>query len=89
MTTIDCTANITNQTGFTHAKADGNTVAQLLENLFTTHPKLKSYLLEDQGAVRKHITLFLNNTPITDRAKLSDTIPPNSQLFIAQALSGG
>ena len=53
------------------------------------HPRLRGYLLDDQGAVRKHVAIFLDGESICDRLALSDPLPAEGELFVAQALSGG
>jgi molybdopterin synthase sulfur carrier subunit len=67
----------------------GATVREVLDHLFASAPGLRTYVLDDQGAMRKHVTVFLDSTPVTDRDRLSDTVRPDSELFIMQALSGG
>ena len=78
----------------THVDADrmevhANTVSEALESVFSEHPSLRSYLLDDRGAVRKHVAIFVNGVSITDRATLSDTISETDEIFVMQALSGG
>lgn len=53
------------------------------------YPGLKSYLLDDQGALRKHVNVFVDGTLIYDRQNLTDTIMAESEVYIMQALSGG
>ena len=67
----------------------GNTVREVLEHLFAASPGLRTYVVDDQGAVRKHVTVFLDSSPILDRERLSDAVQEDSDLFIMQALSGG
>lgn len=67
----------------------GATVREALDALFVENPRLKSYLLEDNGAVRKHVAVFLNGVSVKDRAGLTDPLPPDGEIFIMQALSGG
>lgn len=67
----------------------GATVREVLDQLFTASPVLRTYVVDDQGAVRKHVTIFLDSTPIQDRERLSDTVRQDSELFVMQALSGG
>jgi hypothetical protein len=45
--------------------------------------------LDDQGQLRKHVTVFIDNVRIQDRSNLSDTVSASSAVYIAQALSGG
>lgn len=70
-------------------EAKGETVREALESVFQSHPDMRSYLLDDQGAVRQHVMIFHNNKPIADRQTLSDPVQPHSKLYIMQALSGG
>ena len=44
---------------------------------------------DDQGALRKHVTIFMNSEMIRDRKGLSDPVRENSDIYVAQALSGG
>mgnify|MGYP000870100978 CR=1 FL=1 len=67
----------------------GATVREALDSLFSENPRLKGYLLDDGGAVRKHVAVFLNGESVKDRANLTDPLPPDGEIFIMQALSGG
>lgn len=39
--------------------AQGATVREVLEAYFATHAGVRHYVLDDQGSVRKHVTVFL------------------------------
>ena len=67
----------------------GRTVREALEAYFADHPKARSYVLDDQGAVRPHVVIFVDNEPIADRVHLQDAVAPASEIFVMQALSGG
>lgn len=69
--------------------ATGATVAEVLNTVFEDNPKLRSYLLDDQGRVRKHVNVFINDAPIADRAYLSDPVADGDEIYVLQALSGG
>ncbi len=68
---------------------DGTTVYEALHEVFASNPRLRGYLLDDQGAIRKHVVIYLNETPIADRRHQTDTVGPDDELFVFQALSGG
>lgn len=68
---------------------DGVTVREALDAVIALNPRLKSYVLDDRGAVRKHIAIFLNGESVQDRETLSDPLPPDGEVFVMQALSGG
>lgn len=68
---------------------EGMTVGAALSAAFLHYPKLKSYVLDDQGAVRKHVAIFLDGETIEDREHLTDRIVLRGEIFVMQALSGG
>jgi molybdopterin converting factor small subunit len=68
---------------------EGKTVAEVLERVFEENERLRGYLLDDRGAVRKHVSFIVNGTTVRDRANLSDTVAGNDEIFVMQALSGG
>lgn len=71
------------------AEVRGTTVRQALESVLAENPRLRGYVLDDAGAVRKHIAVFLDGESVHDRTGLSDPLPPHGEIFVMQALSGG
>lgn len=63
------------------------TVREALEQVFAKNPRLRGYVLDDQGAVRRHVVIFVNGEPIEDRLAQSD--PASGEIAVMQALSGG
>lgn len=70
------------------AVADG-TLTGVLAGYFALYPAVRSYVLDDIGAVRPHVTVFHNDDPIIDRMTLSDEIRDGDRIHVFQALSGG
>jgi sulfur-carrier protein len=68
---------------------DGGTVRSALDAAFALNPIVRTYILDDQNAVRKHMTIFVDGRMITDRKKLTDAVLPTSEIYVVQALSGG
>jgi molybdopterin synthase sulfur carrier subunit len=64
-------------------------VATALSQVFAANPRLRGYVLDERGAVRQHVTIFVDDAPIRDRVTLSDAVGDNSEIFVLQALSGG
>lgn len=64
-------------------------VASLVRAIDELHPGLSAYLIEEDGSLRKHVNLFVDGDPLVDRKRLSDTLRPDSNVHILQALSGG
>ena len=67
----------------------GATAREVLDAVFADNPMLKSYILDDQGRVRRHVNVFINGSFVSDRLALSDPVGPNDEVFVFQALSGG
>ncbi|BCS31492.2 hypothetical protein TBR22_A06930 [Luteitalea sp. TBR-22] len=70
-------------------RVPASTVRDALDAVFTTTPALRSYLVDEQGALRKHVTVFVDGAPVRDRSRLSDALEPDSDIDVMQALSGG
>ena len=70
-------------------EVDGDIVRSVLEGVFEENPRLRSYLLDDQGRLRKHVNIFVNGQAVNDRIRLSDALRQDDQVFVIQALSGG
>lgn len=70
-------------------EAAGGTVAEVLARGMAGDDLLKSYVLDEQGRVRKHVSIYLDGTLIRDRIRLSDPVGPLSEIYVLQALSGG
>lgn len=73
----------------TEVELEGRTVAVVIEELNRRFPGIAGYIVDDQGALRKHVNIFIGEEPIRDRTHLQDDLDQNAQVFILQALSGG
>ncbi|WP_137180437.1 MoaD/ThiS family protein [Roseomonas sp. AR75] len=69
--------------------APGTTLRAALDAVFAGNPRLRAYLLDEHGRLRKHVTIFINDRPSADRTTLSDALAPADEVFVFQALSGG
>jgi hypothetical protein len=64
-------------------------VREALEQYFARHPQVRSYVLDEQGALRQHVVVFVNGGQLRDRAAQKDPITEAAELYVMQALSGG
>ena len=67
----------------------GATVREVLDAAFGGNERARGYVLDERGAVRKHMTIFVNGELIADRETLSDVVPDGGEVAVFQALSGG
>ncbi len=70
-------------------EADGQTVADVVRSLEYLHPGFAAYVVDERGALRKHVNIFVDEELVTDRERLSDVVGQKTRVFIFQALSGG
>jgi sulfur-carrier protein len=89
MTKVLFTANIQRHVGCPEAYGTGRTVRDVLESVFADNPQARGYVLDDQSALRKHMTVFVDGRSVRDRVRLSDTVTETSTIHVFQALSGG
>lgn len=86
---VSFTANLQRHVTAPPAEAVGATVREVLDNVFAGNPRLRSYLVDEQGRLRKHVAVFVNDRTVADRVGLSDPVTPADEVFVFQALSGG
>ena len=65
------------------------TLSEALAAVFTSKPTLRGYLLDDQGALRCHVAVYINGWPVKDRTGLTDPLSPRDEIYVFQALTGG
>ncbi|MEA2902989.1 MAG: sulfur-carrier protein [Alphaproteobacteria bacterium] len=67
----------------------GATVGEALTDLFAGQPHVRSYVLDDQGCMRKHVCIFADGRRLAHDVALGHPIRPDATLYVMQALSGG
>lgn len=67
----------------------GATVREALKLYFARHPQSRGYVLDEQGALRHHVVIFVNGAQLRDRANQQDPISEGVEIYVMQALSGG
>lgn len=90
MQTIKCTGAL--RRFFPNLKDEavaGTTVAEAIQQFESHYPGISDYLLDEQGALRKHVNIFVGGELIQDRIHLQDPLHESSEILIFQALSGG
>ena len=67
----------------------GRTVGEALEAVFADNARARGYVLDERGALRKHMMIYVDGEPIRDRETLGDPVAEGSEVAVFQALSGG
>ena len=89
MPRIVFTQNLQRHLACPTAEISGDTVRALLEAVFAMNPRLRSYIVDDQGRLRRHVVVFVDGQLIKDRITLADPVAESSEVAVLQALSGG
>jgi molybdopterin synthase sulfur carrier subunit len=89
MVRVHFTSNLRRHVDCPSAEAEGQTVREVLDHVFAVHDRLGEYVLDDQGALRKHMSILVDGQRVRDRDRLTDPVGPNSEIWVMQALSGG
>lgn len=89
MVRVAFTQNIQRHVDCPSQDVPGSTVRAALEAVFAQNERARGYVLDDQGALRKHMLVFVDGAQVRDRRGLADPVGENSEVWIMQALSGG
>ena len=89
MARVAFTANLERHLSCPVRSVPGDSVRAVLDGVFATQPRLRSYILDDQDRVRRHVAIYINGERIADRHRLSDKVCDADEVFVFQALSGG
>jgi sulfur-carrier protein len=60
-----------------------------LESAFGANARLRGYILDEQGHLRRHVVVFIDGRRVRDRVRLDDPVAATSDVYVLQALSGG
>ena len=89
MPRVTFTANLQRHLDCSSVEAAGDSVAAVMAEVFEQRPQIRSYILDDQGRLRRHVNIFVDNVMIKDRKGLTDPVGADEEVFVVQALSGG
>jgi len=67
-------------------EADGATLSELLADLDQRYPGIRFRMIDEQGAIRPHMRIFINRERVVG---LEEALSAEDEVQILQALSGG
>lgn len=89
MAMVTFTPNLQRHIACPPTEASGATVRDVLQAALAGNARALGYILDDQGALRKHMAIFVDGRLIRDRTTLSDPVADQGSVLVMQALSGG
>ncbi len=70
-------------------KVEGRTVGEILDRLEQQFPGIKKLLLDENGEIRRHINIYLNDEDVRFLQRLNTPTRDGDVLSILPALAGG
>jgi molybdopterin synthase sulfur carrier subunit len=75
--------------GNSTVKVEGSTVAEVLKALDAAHAGFADRLLDDQGALRKFVNVFVSDDDVRYLDGLNTPVPDGTTVSIIPAVAGG
>ncbi|HEY3040934.1 MAG TPA: ubiquitin-like small modifier protein 1 [Pyrinomonadaceae bacterium] len=69
--------------------SSARTVAEALDGLWQQHLGLRDRVLNEQGNLRPHVNIFLNDDNVRRQQLLETTLPENCEITILPSVTGG
>jgi sulfur carrier protein ThiS len=89
MVTVEFAASLRRHVECAPQSVAAGSLRAVLEAALQAAPALASYVFDDQRCIRKHVAVFVNQTPVQDRQHLEQTVQTGDRVLVIQALSGG
>ncbi len=86
---VEFTPQLRRFTETPRVECGATTLRDALEAAFDVNPRLRGYVLDDQGHLRANVVVFIDGRRSTDRTGLADALSASSRVHVMQALSGG
>ena len=75
--------------GVSEVGAQGATLAEVIDDLESSYPGIKGRLLDDQGALRRFVNVYVGNDDVRFLDSLETKVQPGSQVSVIPAVAGG
>ncbi|MDX6300245.1 MAG: sulfur-carrier protein [Nocardioidaceae bacterium] len=75
--------------GESEVSADGGTLSEVLDSLETSYPGIRARILDDQGAIRRFVNVYVGNDDVRFLEALDTSTPDGAQVSVIPAVAGG
>lgn len=69
----------------TRHQVEGDTVSSAFDSLFRAKPGLRNHVLDEKGAIRPHVSVFVSGS----QSDLDAAVPDGAEIRVINAVSGG
>lgn len=71
--------------GESEQRVEGGSVLEVLRELERRHPKVRGWILDEQGGVRRHVNVFVNG----EMTREDTPIDPQDRMHVLPSITGG
>ena len=75
--------------GDSEVSANGATLAEVLDDLDASYSGIKARILDDQGALRRFVNVYVGNEDVRFLDALETPTPDGVQISVIPAVAGG
>ena len=83
------TSNLQRHVSCPETEVAAGTLRTVLAQVFAAQPQARGYVLDEQGHLRRHVTVFIDGRRVRDREHLDEVVGASSEVYVMQALTGG
>ena len=83
------TSNLQRHVNCPEIEVAPGTLRTVLAQVFAAQPQARGYVLDEQGHLRRHVTVFIDGRRVGDRERLDEAVGASSEVYVMQALTGG
>lgn len=75
--------------GQTRLQAKAGTLADVIADIDRRHPGFRSRVLDDSGAIRTYVNVYIGDDDARARGGTGATVPDGSEVMVIPAMAGG
>jgi molybdopterin converting factor small subunit len=75
--------------GESEVSASGSTLAEVLDDLDSSYAGIKARILDDNGALRRFVNVYVGNDDVRFLEDLATPTPDGTQISVIPAVAGG
>jgi molybdopterin synthase sulfur carrier subunit len=75
--------------GESEVDADGDTLADVIDALDHTYPGIRGRIIDEQGALRRFVNVYVGNDDVRFLDGLGTSIPDGTTVSVIPAVAGG
>jgi len=75
--------------GASEVSAAGGTLAEVLDDLDSSYPGIKARILDEQGAIRRFVNVYVGNDDVRFLDALQTPTADGAQVSVIPAVAGG